>query len=91
MRLMVTADVRARRGGTEAQAIEVGLCGHGSNDETAVTSLRRVVEAWAHGLHHIGELQRAAASHRITVNDTPDSRLVVEVRVRNISDGESAM
>lgn len=81
MRLDVVVDVRARRGGIEAQAPALSLSGHGEDVEAAVSCLKRGVEAWATALLRAGELERALNRCRVPFSESSAQGIEVGLTV----------
>ena len=61
MTIEPTVTVSSIKGGVSATAREIGLAGHGADEERAVASLHSMVLTWAQCLAAEGELERAIA------------------------------
>jgi hypothetical protein len=59
MRIGLRVAVKARRGGYAATAPDLGLSGHGDDEEEAIQSLERAALAWCFALHRLKRLDRA--------------------------------
>jgi hypothetical protein len=81
MRLVVEADVAQRSGGVSAIARQIGIAGHGCDQETALASLRRSVAAWVMGLTAAGRLTDALATCGIRCDDQGSEGCVIDLRV----------
>jgi hypothetical protein len=61
MTIMPVVTVTEIRGGIAAHAVEIGLAGHGRDQDRALSALRSVVGTWARCLAADGELERVIA------------------------------
>lgn len=61
MTIIPTVTVMAIQGGVAARAVEIGLAGHGRDQDRAVASLRSMLRTWARCLSEDGELERTLA------------------------------
>ena len=60
------------RGGMAARAVEIGLAGHGRDQERAVAALRSVIGTWARCLAQDGELERTLVRLGVASNTSGD-------------------
>jgi len=79
VKVLVEAEMRGIRAGTEAYAHQLHLAGHGVDAAEAVESLRRGVLAWCKGLLRLGELEPALKARRTRWEEDGDDMLSVEV------------
>lgn len=73
MTIMPVVTVTEIRGGIAARASEIGLAGHGRDQERAMASLRSVVATWARCLAEAGELERTLARRGVASNEGDDA------------------
>jgi hypothetical protein len=81
MKLVVEVHVSQRSGGVSAIARQLGLGGHGHDQETALASLRRTVAAWVMGLTAAGRLREALAMRGIRCEERDAEGCVIDLRV----------
>ena len=81
MRLVIECDVSQRRGGVSATARQLGLAGHGVDQDGALTSLRRAAAAWVMGLTVADRLAEALARRGIRYEDSESKGYVIDLRV----------
>lgn len=61
MTIVPTVTITAIQGGIAARAVEIGLAGHGRDQDRAVASLRSMLRTWVRCLAEDGELERTLA------------------------------
>lgn len=81
MRLLIETDVAPRRGGVSATSRQIGLAGHGHDQETALASLRRAVAAWVMGVTAADRLTEALATCDIRCEDSGSEGYIIDLRV----------
>jgi hypothetical protein len=81
MRLIIEYDVSQRRGGLSATARQLGLAGHGVDQDGALASLRRAAAAWVMGLTVADRLAEALARRGIRCEDPGSEGLAIDLRV----------
>ena len=83
MRIFIGAELSPIRGGIEARAPELRMCGHGPDREGALDSLRRGVRAWVIGLQQIGngQLESAIAARGLNTDPHGDA---VEISIEEL-------
>ena len=81
MRLVIECDVSQRRGGYAAAARQLGLAGHGLDQDGALASLRRTIAAWVMGLAAAGWLAEALAGRGVRCEDKNAEGLTRDLRM----------
>jgi hypothetical protein len=81
MKLVVEVDVSQRSGGVSAIARQIGLGGHGHDQEMALISLHRTVAAWVIGLTAADRLQEALTARGIRCEEQEAEGCVIDFRV----------
>ena len=79
MTIIPTVTITEIRGGIAAEAVEIGLAGHGRDQDRAVASLRSMLRTWARCLSEDGELERTLARLGVVVVPGGDT---IEVDIR---------
>ena len=83
MRITIECVLTPQRGGIEASARELSLAGYGSDERSAIDSLRRGVRAWVIGLRSGGfDVEQALRRHAIEWEDGPGETDVQVVAVQ---------
>jgi hypothetical protein len=72
------------RGGIAARASEIGLAGHGRDQERALDALRSVVAIWARCLADEGELKRTLARRGVASSEG-NGALRIELTLDGVS------
>lgn len=85
MTILPVITVQAVRGGFSARNAEIGLVGHGSDEERAISTLRSAVEIWARCLARDGILKASLQDRKVTYRETGE-RIAVEPRLVAVSD-----
>lgn len=81
MTIEPTVTVTKIKGGVAAKAVEIGLAGHGRDQERALASLQSMVRTWASCLLAAGELERSLVRLGIaTRSDTEELRVDTTAR-----------
>jgi hypothetical protein len=81
MRLVIECYVSQRRGGVSATARQLGLAGHGLDQDGALASLRRAAAAWIMGLTVAGRLAEALARRGIRCEESGSEGYIIDLRV----------
>lgn len=80
MTIQPNITVQAIRGGFSARNAEIGLAGHGPDEDRAISSLRSAVETWARCLDREGVLEMSLNRRGVNYREAGD-RIAVEPRV----------
>ena len=65
MDFTVEASIRPVKHGIDARSADLNMCGHGEDEDSAIESLRRTVQAWVIGLRRGGVLEQTLAAKEI--------------------------
>lgn len=85
MTIIPTVTITAIQGGQAARAVEIGLTGHGRDQDRAVASLRSMLRTWARCLSEAGELERTLTRLGVVVVPGGDT-LEVDIRPQQATD-----